>query len=134
MTLFEGWFAPVPRSAHTAAQSGLVIMTDPRPAVATTLILQEMGLTVDLGAEPAYALRWLQQARYDVVIAGGPGIGVASFASRLRDAAPRSRILVVPEPGMRPEDAVRIHVELLTAPVDVNQLVACFLEREPPEA
>jgi len=134
MTPFEGWFAPVPRSAHTAARSGLVIMSDPRPAVATTLILQEMGLSVDLGAEPAYALRWLQQARYDVVVAGGPGVGVLSFASRLRDAAPQSRILVVPEPGMRPEDAIRLHVEVLDPPVDVNQLVARFIERATPEA
>lgn len=134
MTLFEGWFAPVPRSEQTAARSGLVIMTDTRAAVATTLILQEMGLTVDLGAEPEYALRWLQQARYDVVVAGGPGVGVLSFATRLRDAAPRSRILVAPEPGMEPEDAVRIHVELLKPPVDVNQLVACFLGWETPEA
>lgn len=134
MTLFEGWFAPVPRSAHTSARSGLVIMSDPRPAVATTLILQEMGLTVDLGAEPDYALRWLRQARYDVVVVGGPGVGVLSFATRLRDAAPRSRILVVPEPGMRPEDAARIHVEVLTPPVDVNQLVSRFLEREAPGA
>jgi hypothetical protein len=134
MTPFEGWFAPVPRSAQAASRSGLVIMSEPRPAVATTLILQEMGLSVDLGAEPDYALRWLRQARYDVIVAGGPGVGVLNFAASLRDVAPRSRILVVPEPGMRPEDAARIHVEMLAPPVDVNQLVACFLERKAPEA
>ena len=128
MTMFEGWFAPVPWSDRTATRSALVIMTDPRAAVATTLILQEMGLSVDVGAEPSYALRWLRQARYDVVVAGGPGVGVPSFASLLREAAPTSRILIAPEPGMSREDAIHAHVEVLRQPVDVNQLVACFRE------
>ena len=128
MTLFEGWFAPVPWSDRTATRSGLVIMTNARAAVATTLILQEMGLTVDVGAEPEYALRWLRQARYDVVVAGGPGVGVAAFAANLRDAAPESRIVIVPEPEMNPDDAGILQVEILEPPVDVNQLVACFPE------
>jgi len=127
MTLFEGWFAPVPRSERTATKSALVIHAEPHPAVATTLILQEMGFSVDLGAEPAYALRWLQQARYDVVVAGGPGVGVLSFATRVREAAPGSRILVIAEPGLRAEDAVRLGVEVLDPPVDVNHLVGLFL-------
>ncbi|MGE3960698.1 MAG: hypothetical protein AB7F65_03350 [Dehalococcoidia bacterium] len=128
MTLFEGWFAPIPWSDRTATRSGLVIMSNARAAVATTLILQEMGLSVDVGAEPEYALRWLQQARYDVVVAGGPGVGVASYAARLRDAAPTSRVVIVPEPEMDPDDAVQLQVEILEPPVDVNQLVACFPE------
>lgn len=126
MTLFEGWPSPVPWSNQTAARSALVIMTDQQAAVAMTLVLQEMGLTVDLGSEPAYALRWLRQARYDIVVAGGPGVGVPAFAARLREAAPRSRVVIVPEPSMSGDDAVRLHVEVLEPPVDVNQLVACF--------
>ncbi len=126
MTLFDPWFAPVPWSDRPSTRSGLVIMTDARAAVAATLILQEMGLTVDVGAEPEYALRWLRKARYDVVVAGGAGVGVSAFASRLRDAAPRSRIVILPEPEMNPDDAVRLEVEILEPPVDVNQLVACF--------
>jgi len=129
MTLFEGWFAPVPRSERTATKSALVIMAAPHPAVATTLVMQEMGFSVDLGAEPAYALRWLQQARYDVVVAGGPGVGILNFASRLRDAAPLSRILVVREPGFRAEDATQQRLEVLDPPVDVNELVGLFLSR-----
>ena len=35
MTMFEGWFAPVPWSDRPAPHSALVIMTDPRAAVAT---------------------------------------------------------------------------------------------------
>ena len=128
MMMFEGWFAPVPRSEQTATKTALVILADPHPAVATTLILQEMGYSVDLGAEPAYALRWLQRARYDVVLAGGAGVGVLSFATRIREAAPRSRVLVIPEPGMHPEDTVRLGIETIDAPVDVNQMVALFRE------
>lgn len=128
MTIFEGWFAPVPRSERPATKTALVILADPHPAVATTLILQEMGYSVDLGAEPAYALRWLQRARYDVVLAGGAGVGVLSFATRVREAAPRSRILVLPEPGMRADDAARLGIETIDTPVDVNQVVALFRE------
>ena len=128
MTIFEGWFAPVPRSERLATKTALVILADPHPAVATTLILQEMGYSVDLGAEPAYALRWLQRARYDVVLAGGAGVGVLSFATRVREAAPRSRILVLPEPGMRADDAARLGIETIDTPVDVNQVVALFRE------
>lgn len=126
MTGFEGWFAPVPRSEQTATRSALVIMTETRAAVATTLILQEMGLSVDLGVEAEPALHWLRRARYDVVVAGGPGAGEARFAARLREAAPTARILVIPERSMRGQDALAAHVELLDRPVDVNQLVACF--------
>ncbi len=128
MTMFEGWFAPVPRSERTSTRTALVILADPHPAVATTLILQEMGYSVDLGAEPAYALRWLQRARYDVVLAGGVGVGVLSFATRIREAAPRSRILVIAEPGMRVDDAARLGIETIDAPVDVNEMVDLFRE------
>lgn len=125
MAAFEGWFAPVPRGESMSARSALVVMSDLRPAVATTLILQEMGLTVDVGVEASFALRWLRRARYDVVVAGGPGVGDLAFAAQLRDAAPSARIVLLAEPHTAVE-AGRLGVEVLTPPLDVNVLVECF--------
>lgn len=126
MSGLENWFAPVPRSEGLAAQSALVVITDPRSAVATTLILQEMGLTVDLGTEPAYALRWLRRARYDVIVAGGPGVATLPFAARVRAAAPDARILLFVEEDLPEGDLDALDIEVLRPPVDVNVLVGCF--------
>lgn len=125
--MYDGWFMPAALSRQTAEQSALVIITDTRAAVATTLILQEMGLSVDLGAEPIFALRWLAKARYDVVVTGGPEAGERQFLSWIRRSAPASRILVIPEPGLTEADAIAHRAERLEPPVDVNQLVARFL-------
>jgi DNA-binding NtrC family response regulator len=123
VSAYDSWFAPVPRSTGLSAATALVIVTEPRASVATTLILQEMGYTVDFGSEPAYALRWLRRARYDVVMLGGPEVATPAFAERLRRAAPDSRIILLAESPL-PEGALdRLRVEVLPPPVDVNTLV-----------
>ncbi len=123
----EYWFAPLPRSGGLAARSALVLITDPRAAVAATLVLQEMGYTVDLGSEPTYALRWLRRARYDVVLAGGAGVATVEFASRLREAAPDARVLLMAERPLLEGDLGALNIEVLRLPMDVNALVARFM-------
>lgn len=123
----EGWFAPNARSQGLTARSALVLVTDPRAAVAATLVLQEMGYTVDLGSEPGYALRWLRRARYDVILAGGVGVAIPTFAARLREAAPDARILLMAERALMDGDLGALRVEVLQMPMDVNALVACFM-------
>ncbi len=126
MSNIDGWFAPLPRSEGMAANTALVLVSDPRAAVAATLILQEMGYTVDLGSEPGYALRWLRRARYDVILAAGPAVSTVGFASRLREAASDARVLVLADRRLREGDLGAMGIELLPLPVDVNALVACL--------
>lgn len=123
MSAFESWFAPVPRSEGLSAITALVLVTDPRASVATTLVLQEMGYAVDLGSEPTYALRWLRRTRYDVVMLGGPEVATARFADRIRKAAPDSRIIMMASSDLPSDEMERLQVEVLAPPVDVNMLV-----------
>ncbi|MEX1022546.1 MAG: hypothetical protein WD058_05310 [Dehalococcoidia bacterium] len=123
---FEGWFAPAARSGGLATRSALVVIADPKNAVAVTLVLQEMGLTVDLGSEPVYALRWLRRARYDVIVVGGPGVSTLEFAARLRETAAEARIILVTEQDLPPGDLDALGVETLGLPFDVNALVGRF--------
>ena len=127
MSHLDGWFAPLPRSGGLAARTALVVVSEPRAAVASTLVLQEMGYTVDLGSEPAYALRWLRRARYDVVLAGGAGVATTEFAASLRDAAPDSRILLLAERALAEGDLGALRIEVLQLPTDVNSLVERFI-------
>lgn len=124
MSAYESWFAPVPRSSGLSTITGLVLVTDPRASVATTLVLQEMGYAVDLGSEPTYALRWLRHTRYDVVVLGGAEVATATFAERIRRAAPDARIIMIASGDLAPEAMERLQVEVLLPPVDVNMLVA----------
>lgn len=123
MSAYESWFAPVPRSDGLSAITALVLVTDPRASVAATLVLQEMGYAVDLGSEPAYALRWLRHTRYDIVLIGGPEVATAAFAERIRKAAPTSRIIMMASSDLPPRAIERLQVEVLAPPVDVNMLV-----------
>ncbi len=132
MAALDGWFAPASRSHGMSTRSALVIMNEPHPAVATTLILQEMGYAVDVGASADTALAWLRQARYEVIIAGGGEIASHDYLARLRDAAPDSRILALvgaPIPGVeRPRNEAHTHnhaprIEVVVPPFDVNALV-----------
>ncbi|MCK9486995.1 MAG: hypothetical protein M0R73_09930 [Dehalococcoidia bacterium] len=126
----EDWLAPPgrePLGRGMGTRSALVLITDPRAAVAATLVLQEMGHTVDLGSEPAYALRWLRRARYDVVLAGGAGVATPRFAARLREAAPDARILLMAERTLADDDLGDAGIEVLRLPMDVNALVARFM-------
>jgi len=129
MGTFESWFAPVPSGGGMAAQAALVIMSEPHPAVATTLILQEMGLTVDVGSDPRSTLDWLRQARYDTIVAGGDGIADLAYAERLRDHAPGSRIILFAQPTLAAQAAVRLNIEVILPPHDVNALVERFIPR-----
>lgn len=49
-----------PRSLRGLTDRGcaLICLADPRAELATLLILQELGLTVDVVADPADAIRW----------------------------------------------------------------------------
>lgn len=114
-----------------AKQCALVIMGDDRPARAATLILQELGMSVDVAAEPEGALAWLCHARYDAVILGGPGEIDIEYAAHLRGAAGASRVLLFAEPGAK--DRARLEalgIEVVGPPFDVNALVERFLHRD----
>ncbi|MQC19467.1 MAG: hypothetical protein DWG83_02695 [Chloroflexi bacterium] len=120
-----------------STRSALVIMNESHPAVATTLVLQEMGYTVDVGSSGDSALAWLGQARYEVIVTGGSGVANSDYLARLRDAAPDSRILAlmraqIPESEATSGGATRggdVHgIEVVQPPFDVNALVEWLID------
>ncbi len=87
------------------------------------LILQELGLSVDLMADPQSAIRWAKQARYEIIVAGGTPVPLATLARTLRDAAPEPRIVLLAEEWGRDDDLDALGVQVLRPPLDVNALM-----------
>lgn len=105
--------------------SALLILSEPRAARATAYLLEEFDYTVDAGVSPSEALDWLERARYDLVVAGGPEAAAPGYARALRQAAPGSRILLLAPPEAVP-GAETMRVELLSPPYEVNAIASRF--------
>ena len=104
--------------------SALVVLDDQRAALATVLVLQEMGLTVDVAADREAALGWAIRAGYTVAICDGADEPQSrDFLIRLHRAAPRTRVLWLAPPDVEPDGLEEVGVELLRGPFDVNRLV-----------
>ena len=87
------------------------------------LILQELGLTVDLAADVESAVDWVGQARYDLIVVAGAIPHLATVALRLRHAAPRARIVLLADTEQPPDGLEHLRVEVLRPPLDVNALM-----------
>lgn len=87
------------------------------------LILQELGLSVDLMADPQSAIRWAKQARYEIIVAGGTPIPLATLALTLRRAAPEPRIVLLADEWSPADDLDALRVQVLRPPLDVNALM-----------
>ena len=119
-------------AAHNAPRSGrglstcgsaLVCLSDPRAELATMLILQELGLGVDLATDPESAIRWVRQARYELLVIGGADVPLRTVALRLRHASSDARIVVIGDERDPLEGLATLDIEVLQPPVDVNALM-----------
>ena len=115
--------APRSRRGLSARGSALVCLADARVELATMLILQELGLSVDIMADPKSAIRWAKQARYELIVAGGAPIPLATLALTLRRAAPEPRIVLLADEWSPADDLDTLRVEVLRPPLDVNALM-----------
>ncbi len=114
---------------------GLVVIDEQRVALAVSLILQEMGMAVDMAANRTAALRWAVRAHYAVTVCGGSGrdggkrdareqsAGAAALAIEMRRAAPQTRVILLAGAGPTADELHAAGVEVLPAPFDVNRLV-----------
>ena len=108
----------------SAYGSALIALDDARAIRATTLVLQEVGLTVDVVADLPSALDWVEAADYELVVYAGRGPASAlDFARCVRYLARETRLLVFAESGFDGSGLAELGVELLDAPVDVNRLM-----------
>ena len=115
-----GWNAPM-----SAFGSALVALDDDRAARASTLVLQELGLTVDLTSSLDDAIEWIEAAHYEVVIAAGRNSPEsAEFAWRVRYLSRDTRIVLLGEPGFQAVGLDDLGVQVVPAPVDVNGLMS----------
>jgi DNA-binding response OmpR family regulator len=113
------WHAPL-----GAYGSALVALDDQRALYATTLVLQEMGLTVDVVSDLPSALDWVEAADYELVVCAARVRATSlDFARRVRYLARETRLLMFAAPGFDGAGFAELGVELLDAPVDVNRLV-----------
>lgn len=103
--------------------SALVLIDDDRAALATVLVLQEMGQAVDVATDRDAALTWVRLARYGVIVCGTPADTAAETALRLRFAAPGARVLMLSEPTARAAELDMLGVEVLQTPINVNTLI-----------
>ena len=106
--------------------SALVALDDQRTALAAVLVLQEMGLTVDIAGDRDAALTWIRMARYAAVVCGGgTPEQLTNFALKVRAASPRTQIIMFAHFGPN-ETLTELGVQLLRPPVNVNTLVERF--------
>lgn len=104
--------------------SALVVLADQRASLAAVLVLQEMGLTVDVAGAREAALKWLSRANYSVLICGGGDLAALSaFVIEVRFRAPQTRVILLADPDFTHDGLDELGVEILPAPVDVNMLV-----------
>ncbi|MFN8638650.1 MAG: hypothetical protein U0360_04150 [Dehalococcoidia bacterium] len=92
---------------------------------ATTLVLQEMGLTVDLATDLEAALQWIEAADFAVVVCPGRAdSSLIEFGRKVRYLARETRVFVFAERGFDPAGLSDLGIEVFRAPVDVNSLVS----------
>jgi DNA-binding response OmpR family regulator len=113
------WHAPL-----GAYGSALVALDDERATHATTLVLQEMGLTVDVVTDLPSALDWVEMADYELVVCAARVRATSlDFARRLRYFTRETRLLMYAQIGFDSAGFEELGVEILDAPVDVNRLI-----------
>lgn len=103
--------------------SALLILSEARATRTLTYLLEEFDYTVDAGVSASEALEWLDRARYNLVVAGGPEAAVPGYARALRRAAPGSRILLLAA-DVSVATAEAIRVELIPPPYEVNAIAS----------
>lgn len=106
--------------------SALVVVDGQRVSRAVTLVLQEMGLAVDVADGGVAALRWTKHAAYTFAICGGEqegGTDAVELAIGMRNAAPQTRVILLAGAGITATGLDAAGVEVLPAPFDVNRLV-----------
>ena len=109
--------------------SALVLVEDQRSALASVLLLQEMGFSVDVSAQPDAALSWIRLARYEwIVCSGGDRTSSPDFLLRLRYTTPRARILVIGGSSVPADGLDALGIEVLHGQVNVNTLVSRFAQ------
>jgi hypothetical protein len=115
-----------PRSGRGLSTRGsaLVCLSDPRAELATMLIIQEMGMSVDLAADAESAIGWVRQARYELLVVGGADLPLRTVALRLRHASPDARIVVLADDRDPPDGLAPLGIEVLRPPMDVNALMS----------
>jgi hypothetical protein len=97
------------------AGSALVVLDDYRAALATTLLLQELGFAVDVAVDEDAVLTWVGQARYDLLLCGaGPDRRPEALVMRLRRATPAARIVMLAPEGSTPADLRPLGIEVLS--------------------
>lgn len=109
--------------SYGTSGSALVVLDDQRSALSTVLVLQEMGLTVDVAADLGAATAWARMARYAVIVCGGASVeDLVAFALRVRASSPLTQILLLGHAGPIAE-LDGLGVQVLQPPVNVNALV-----------
>lgn len=112
-----------PGAGFGTSGSALVALDDQRTALAAVLVLQEMGLTVDIAGDRDAALAWIRMARYAAVVCGGDTPEqLTNFALKVRAASPQTQIIMFAHFGPH-ETLTELGVQLLRPPVNVNTLV-----------
>jgi len=108
----ESWLRPAPQGRGLAPRAALLVMTDPRAVAVSTLLLHELGYTVDAGAGANAALDWLRHARYDAVVVGDAAASDDATLARIRQAAGEAQVVA------------------MTGAVDVNEFMRLLWPRE----
>jgi hypothetical protein len=105
--------------------SALVALEDERAALAAVLVLQEMGLAVDIAVDRDRSVDWAKQAGYSVVVCGDDDdeAGVKDFAAKMRFEVPQTRVLLLASANFDNDGMESIGVEVLPSPIEVNSLV-----------
>ena len=104
--------------------SALVVLDDERAVLAASLVLQEVGLTVDVASDREAALDWIARAHYALVVCGGrEQETITRFVIRVRYEAPHTRVILLAEPELMHDSLEELGIEVLQAPVNVNSLV-----------
>jgi DNA-binding response OmpR family regulator len=100
------------------------MVDDDRAALATVLVLQEMGLSVDVAGDPDAALSWARMASYEVVVCGGSrGVAWDEIARRLHSSVPKARIIVLTGHSNPLTELTDAGIDVLRPPINVNRLV-----------
>lgn len=112
-----------PRGFGTRGNA-LVVVEDSRAAFAAVLILQELGMAVDVVSDLQDATGWLRAAHYAVVVCGAAGgQSVEMVALQVRYHAATTRVLVLAQQDTPPNHLSQLGVEVLRAPLSVNDLM-----------